>query len=70
MLWEIEQNGLLRFRCRVGHAYTSLYLQSEQRHALETALWSGLRALEESASLNRGMAERAQFEGAKDSRDI
>lgn len=60
VLWEIDQNGLLRFRCRVGHAYTSLYLQSEQRHALETALWSGLRALEESASLNRRMADRAR----------
>ncbi len=60
VLWEIDQNGLLRFRCRVGHAYTSLYLQSEQRHTLETALWSGLRALEENASLNRKLAERAR----------
>jgi two-component system, chemotaxis family, protein-glutamate methylesterase/glutaminase len=59
VLWEIEQNGFLRFRCRVGHAFTAKYLGAEQRHAVETALWEALRALEESASLYRRMAERA-----------
>jgi two-component system chemotaxis response regulator CheB len=60
VLWEIEDNGFLRFRCRVGHAYTARHLHAEQRHAVETALWAGLRALEESASLYRRMAERAE----------
>jgi two-component system, chemotaxis family, protein-glutamate methylesterase/glutaminase len=59
VLWEIEQNGFLRFRCRVGHALTAKYLGAEQRHAIETALWEALRALEESASLHRRMAGRA-----------
>jgi two-component system, chemotaxis family, protein-glutamate methylesterase/glutaminase len=59
VLWEIEDNGFLRFRCRVGHAFTARHLGAEQRHAVETALWSALRALEESASLYRRMAERA-----------
>ena len=59
VLWEIEQNGFLRFRCRVGHALTAKYLDAEQRHAVETALWEALRALEESASLYRRMAGRA-----------
>jgi two-component system chemotaxis response regulator CheB len=59
VLWELEDNGFLRFRCRVGHAYTARNLGAEQRHAVETALWSALRALEESASLYRRMAERA-----------
>lgn len=59
VLWEIEQNGFLRFRCRVGHALTAKYLGAEQRHAVETALWEALRALEESASLFRRMAGRA-----------
>jgi two-component system, chemotaxis family, protein-glutamate methylesterase/glutaminase len=59
VLWEIEENGFLRFRCRVGHALTARYLGAEQRNAIETALWEDLRALEESASLYRRMAGRA-----------
>lgn len=60
VLWENGQSGFLRFRCRVGHSYTAAHLRAEQRQAVETALWSALRALEESASLYRRMAARAQ----------
>jgi two-component system, chemotaxis family, protein-glutamate methylesterase/glutaminase len=63
VLWEIEQEGFLRFRCRVGHALTAKSLGAEQRHAVETALWEALRALEESASLYRRMAGRATGSG-------
>lgn len=59
VLWETEEKGFLRFRCRVGHAFTARNLDAEQRHAIESALWAALRALEESASLYRRMAERA-----------
>ncbi len=60
VLWEIDQNGLLRYRCRVGHAYTARVLRAEQRQAVETALWSALRALEENASLYKRMAQRSR----------
>lgn len=59
VLWELDENGFLRFRCRVGHAFTARYLDAEQRQAIETALWSALRALEESASLYHRLADRA-----------
>lgn len=60
VLWEIDQQGLLRYRCRVGHAYTAKHLNLEQSIKIESALWAGLRALEESASLYRRMALRAR----------
>lgn len=31
VLWEIEDSGFLRFRCRVGHAFTARHLGTEQR---------------------------------------
>ncbi len=58
-LWEVEEGEFLRFRCRVGHAYTADHLAMEQSEALERALWAGLRALEENATLYHRMAERA-----------
>ena len=60
VLWELEENGFQRFRCRVGHAFTALQLDFAQRQTIESALWSALRALEESASLYRRMADRAK----------
>jgi two-component system, chemotaxis family, protein-glutamate methylesterase/glutaminase len=57
-LWEITENGLLRFRCRTGHAFSGESLIAKQSDALENALWIALRALEEKASLARSMAQR------------
>lgn len=59
VLWELEDEGMLRFRCRVGHAYTAHSLDAQQSEAVEGALWAAIRALEESASLARQMAHRA-----------
>jgi two-component system chemotaxis response regulator CheB len=61
-LWEVNDKDLLRFRCRVGHAYSAMSLLDEHAEALESALWSAMRNLEESASLNRRLAERARAE--------
>jgi two-component system, chemotaxis family, protein-glutamate methylesterase/glutaminase len=62
-LWELSESDLLRFRCRVGHAFTADALMVEQSEALEAALWSALRALEERKSLARRMTERARHRG-------
>lgn len=59
VLWEQDGEQILRFRCRVGHAYTANSLGVEQTEAVEGALWAAMRALEEGASLARRMAATA-----------
>ncbi|HET7786540.1 MAG TPA: chemotaxis protein CheB [Myxococcales bacterium] len=60
VLNEVHDGGLLRFRCRVGHAYAPESLYDEQRSVLESALWAALRALEEQGALARRMFDRAR----------
>lgn len=59
VLWELDEGRLMRFRCRTGHAYSTHSLLAAQTHAQEEAMWNGLRALEEKASLTKRMAKRA-----------
>ncbi|HKB04335.1 MAG TPA: chemotaxis protein CheB [Gemmataceae bacterium] len=62
-LWEFHEHELLRFRCRVGHAWSAESLLAEQSQGLEAALWTALRALEEQAALARRMVDRAEGRG-------
>ena len=69
VLWELTDGELIRFRCRVGHAYTSETLTTEQAMTVEHALWTALRALEEQAAVRRRMADRAARQGLSVSTD-
>jgi two-component system chemotaxis response regulator CheB len=60
VLWELDEEEILRFRCRVGHAYTAGSLSVEQADGVESALWAAMRALEEGASLALRMANTAK----------
>jgi two-component system, chemotaxis family, protein-glutamate methylesterase/glutaminase len=59
-LWEITEGANVRYRCRVGHAYTEEALNAGQGAAVESALWSALRALEERLELTRRLVRRLE----------
>jgi two-component system chemotaxis response regulator CheB len=59
VLWELKDGELVRFRCRVGHAYLPQSLAGAQSERVQEALWIALRALKESSALSLRMAERA-----------
>lgn len=60
VLWEVQEGGLLRFRCRVGHAYSLDTISVGQAEALEAALWNAMKILEENVSVCRRLVQRAQ----------
>lgn len=66
-LWESAEGGVVTYRCRVGHAYSIEALASENGAALERALWTALRALEERAAMSRRVARRLAERGRRDS---
>ena len=63
VLWEVHDGNLLRFRCRVGHAYSVDSILAGQTEAVEEALWTALKTLEESASFSRRLAMDARKGG-------
>ncbi|HKP23006.1 MAG TPA: hypothetical protein VJV39_04040 [Dongiaceae bacterium] len=61
VMWEIDEGDIVRYRCHVGHAYTSDTMDLALDDSLNRALGSALRALEERAAL----AEKLQNQAAK-----
>jgi two-component system chemotaxis response regulator CheB len=62
-LWEVREGSLLRYQCRVGHAYTADTLLRAQSDVLESALWAALNTLRESAALHHRLAHNALERG-------
>jgi two-component system chemotaxis response regulator CheB len=59
-VWELEDGGLPRIECRVGHAFSVDAFLGEQAVALEDAIWSAINSLEERATTLRRFASRFQ----------
>lgn len=57
-LWEHKEGQLVRYRCRVGHAYSEEAMVDSQNSTVEAALWTALEVLEERAELLNRIAAR------------
>jgi len=65
VLWEIDNDSDLRFRCHTGHAYTSATLLAEQTKKIEETMWTALRMFEERKNLLTLMAKGKGGVGSK-----
>ena len=59
-LWQEERAQQTRFSCHVGHAFSVDSLVEYHSRAVEGAMWTALRVLEEHADLQKRLADRAR----------
>jgi two-component system chemotaxis response regulator CheB len=62
-LWELDEGGLLRFRCRIGHIYSPDSLLEQQADTVDRALWAARRSLQERAASCRKLSTQAVARG-------
>ena len=62
-LWERTERGVVQFKCHVGHSFTGESLVEQNGTAVEEAMWTALRSLEEGAALRERMAAHAERHG-------
>jgi two-component system chemotaxis response regulator CheB len=65
VLWTIDDGDTMRFRCRVGHAFTADGVLEEEAEEVDRALWAAFRALHERADLANRSAQRLGARGAE-----
>jgi two-component system, chemotaxis family, protein-glutamate methylesterase/glutaminase len=72
VLWKVEEDANLRFRCHTGHAYTAAFLLAEQSNKIEETMWTALRMFEERKNLlnevarvQKGVGSHSALERAK-----
>jgi two-component system, chemotaxis family, protein-glutamate methylesterase/glutaminase len=63
VLTEQEESNVLQWRCHIGHQYSAGSLEELQGSAVERALWTAVRSLEDRAALLRRLAERTSSRG-------
>jgi two-component system chemotaxis response regulator CheB len=55
-LWGERQGKIVEYRCRVGHVYSPLTMESEHHETVDRSLWSTIVALEEAADIAETLA--------------
>jgi two-component system, chemotaxis family, protein-glutamate methylesterase/glutaminase len=63
-LFELSDTEVLRYRCRVGHAWTADALAHAHVRKLEEALWTALRVLEDDEAVQTRVVSRLQGSGS------
>ena len=69
-IWEMRENGDVRFECRVGHSFSPESMAESNDEDVERALWAALRTLEESASLDQRLADLAAERNRENAREL
>lgn len=62
-LFEIDEPSMVRYRCRVGHAWSPEALMVAKDDEVEGALWVALRTLEERVALHHRLGRKASGAG-------
>ncbi len=70
VLYELDGKDVLRYRCRVGHAWSPESLEAAKDDEVEDAIWVAVRNLEERSALYQDLAERSRFGGRSRSAGI
>ena len=60
VLWEVAHSKVKRYRCHVGHAFTSSVLLNAQTEKMEETLWMAMRMFEERRNLLLDLAKSGQ----------
>lgn len=60
----LQPGDMLRFRCRLGHAFSIASLSAGSRDAVEESLWVAIRLLEQRANIDRTRSEEARAQGS------
>jgi two-component system chemotaxis response regulator CheB len=62
-VWELAEGAVIRYRCRVGHAYSEHAMIDAQAGTVESALSTALDVLQERTELLTRIADRMDSNG-------
>src|SRR5262245_1905943 len=62
-MWEMHNDKIKRYRCRVGHGFTTESLLEGQSEVTEYALWTAVRTMEERARVLTSLARGRRVNG-------